>query len=135
MQIEITEENIEEYGLDELTGNSKEDLLRIAKEAADSGQALYFQVPDRTEAVHNVFDVFPGAVVDSVDESTNPIEDWDGASQRAAEEAGVGTKHSCKLPQDALLYSHWSCSECETTYYAEPSSGGVVWVPLGEVIE
>lgn len=68
MQIEVTEETIEEYGLDILTGNSKEEMLKRAAEALESGYTLTVKIHDRvTDA--NIFDHFESRVVGNPDES------------------------------------------------------------------
>lgn len=56
MQVEVNEENIERFGLVELTGNSKEHLLAEANHAHAQGTILYCKIPD--ELIHlNAFEV------------------------------------------------------------------------------
>jgi len=64
MRILVTASTIMEYGLDKLTGNSKEDLLARVEEMKVSGYDMYVNLPDAeggdTEAPNerNVFEHF-----------------------------------------------------------------------------
>jgi len=49
MRVLVNEQNIDEYGLDTLTGNSKEDLLARAEEANESDYELHVVIPDPEE--------------------------------------------------------------------------------------
>jgi hypothetical protein len=57
MQVEVTEQNIVLYGLVQLTGNTAEELMRLAKEAEEKGFALTCRIPDIDDVLEmNVFD-------------------------------------------------------------------------------
>lgn len=137
MQIEVTAQNIDDYGLDKLSGNTKEELLKIAADAAMGGHILYFKVPDHTQ-VQNVFDRFSGRAVDPKDleHGQNPIEQWDG--KEIPEEERQAAVHACGLPQLANGGDEFACPECRKRYYAERSSPGfglVDWIDVGELLE
>lgn len=54
--VEVNEENIDRFGLAELTGNTREEMLSMAADAAVKGTVLSCNVPD--ELIHlNIFDV------------------------------------------------------------------------------
>lgn len=65
MQVEVTPENILRYHLVELTGNSREELLRAAKEAYDSGYTLTCRIPEQEDdVIHvNIFETAQGEEV------------------------------------------------------------------------
>jgi hypothetical protein len=46
MRVAVTEQNIIEYGLDKLTGNTKDELLAAAARAAEFNQVLHVKIPD-----------------------------------------------------------------------------------------
>ena len=46
MHVEVNETNIALYELVKMTGNSKEELLKNAREAEESGYTLYCKIPD-----------------------------------------------------------------------------------------
>ena len=46
MRVQVTPQNIVEYGLDKLTGNSTGDLLARAAEMEASGYELFVRIPD-----------------------------------------------------------------------------------------
>lgn len=53
--IEVNEENIDRFALSELTGNSREEMLNMAADAAVKGYVFSVKVPD--ELIHmNIFD-------------------------------------------------------------------------------
>lgn len=53
--IEVTEENIDRFALSELTGNTREEMLSMAADAAVKGYVFSVKVPD--ELLHmNIFD-------------------------------------------------------------------------------
>lgn len=67
MKVKVTPENIIEYGLDVLTGNTAADLLARAKELEKDGYELYVRIPDveggdnDAPTERNIFDHFgPG---------------------------------------------------------------------------
>lgn len=56
MQVEVNETNIDQFGLVQLTGNTREELLVRADEAATHGFVLSVTVPDDQLIEQNVFD-------------------------------------------------------------------------------
>lgn len=138
MQIEVTAQNIDDYGLDELTGNTKEELLARASEAARSGQILHFKVPDAVASQQkmNVFDQFKGQLSPDADpEVQSAIAHWDGKEIPA--EVDV-PRHTCDFPITHKINDTWTCPWCKTRYYAEaaPSTElGFTWVVQGEIVE
>lgn len=46
MRVEVTDQNISEYGLDTITGNTREDLLAQARELELNGYSLFIKIPD-----------------------------------------------------------------------------------------
>lgn len=129
MQIEINAQNIDDYGLDELTGNTKEVLLRRAAEAAAVGQTLWFKLPDH-RTTQNVFDRFGSAPVDPADleHGVNPIEQWDGKEIPAEADVPV---HACSLPVIRVYGDEYTCPACRRKYYADDVH--LEWVLVGEV--
>jgi hypothetical protein len=77
VQVEVNEENIDRFGLVELTNNSKEDLLRFAQQAKDNGHILTVALPE--EMTVNMFDVgmggrrVPEQEIRAQDQAPNPI--------------------------------------------------------------
>lgn len=137
MQIEVTAQNIEDYGLDHLSGNTKEDLLQAASEAARSGHTLYFKIPDAAASEsRNIFDMVQGDVVDvSHDDRTNPIMGESQANQIFPPETAA-EPHSCDLPENPLVFSKKTCEVCGASYTAESTGGGAaIWVQEGEIDE
>lgn len=137
MEIDVTAQNIDDYGLDELTGNTKEELLRMASEAHRSGMDLKFKIPDAasSERRMNVFDSIKGQPVapEDLEHTGNPIEDWDG--QEIPYEANVET-HVCDFPITHALNDTWTCRHCRVTYFAEPDPNealGFKWIQAGEI--
>lgn len=54
-QVEVNEENIDRFALVELTGNTREEMLSMAADAAVKGYVFSVKVPD--ELLHmNIFD-------------------------------------------------------------------------------
>lgn len=69
LHVEVTEVNIDLFGLDKLTGNSKEDLLDAAKRAAEEGYVLSCRIPDPQESqTVNIFDHFESESAPEVEE-------------------------------------------------------------------
>lgn len=64
MHVEVNERNIDLYGLAQLTGNTREQMLSRAAEAAEKGYVLSCEVPDDQVLEHNVFDVYETEHVD-----------------------------------------------------------------------
>jgi hypothetical protein len=64
MHVEVNEANIDRYQLVQLTGNSREDMLSAAADAATKGHVLSCNVPDDQVIEQNVFDVYEGEHVD-----------------------------------------------------------------------
>ena len=138
MQIEVTAQNIEDYGLDALSGNTREALLQAASEAARSGHTLYFKIPDAAASeTRNVFDMVPGEVVDVAhDDRNNPImgEESDRIEAMTMPNEVESTSHSCDLPENPMTWSKRTCGVCGAKYNAEPGVDGVnVWVQEGEI--
>jgi hypothetical protein len=68
MNVEVNEENIDLFALDEYTGNSKEELLALASEAEESGTVLAVKLPNMTPKEDtNLFDVVAGEIVEGFD--------------------------------------------------------------------
>lgn len=55
-QVEVNEENIDRFGLVELTGNSRESMLNNAADAAAKGMVLAVTLPDELLEL-NIFDI------------------------------------------------------------------------------
>lgn len=68
MQVEVTAANIVKFGLVQLTGNSVETMLTLAREAADTGHILTVEIPDDQLVHMNVFDVAESRQVVDEDE-------------------------------------------------------------------
>lgn len=64
MHVEVNEANIDRFGLVEFTGNSREEMLSRAAEAAEAGHVLSVDVPDDRVLEQNVFDVYESESVD-----------------------------------------------------------------------
>jgi hypothetical protein len=132
MQIEVTAQNIEDYGLDTLSGNDKETLLKRAAEAAAVGQVLYFKIPDEKASIKrmNIFDQFPGEPVVDLEHAEkdrrNPIE---GASAEAAVQAEEF--HKCEMPPIRWAGDEFTCRWCRKGYYADEETSS--WVLVGEL--
>lgn len=132
MEIDVTAQNIDDYGLDELTGNTKEELLRMASEAQLSGLDLKFKIPDAasSERRMNVFDSIKGQPVapEDLEHTGNPIEDWDG--QEIPLEAQVDM-HQCDLPKIVTPGDNFICPACRKRYYADDIH--LEWIQEGEL--
>lgn len=66
MQIEVNEQNIREYGLDQLTENTTEQLLERAAEATKAGFTLTVTIPDN-HIEQNVFNSYSTAPAEPAD--------------------------------------------------------------------
>lgn len=108
MQVEVNEHTIVKYNLVELTGNSAEDLLRIAREARETGHVLTVTVPDDVPV--NIFDAAHGQITPEErlrdrDQVQNPI--MDGSKFRASTDAGrkieVTVEGVIELPDDDVV--------------------------------
>lgn len=107
MRIRVTASSIQEYGLDTLTGNTKEDLVRRMEEMEAAGYELFVTIPDAfggtTESPdeRNVFDHF-----------NNELPEPDGAvHSQASVNLSVGTECHYKqvfLPGPKVNYK-WVC--------------------------
>lgn len=79
MNVEVNEENILKYGLVQLTGNTKEELLQAAKEAEASGYTLTCRIPEVEDVLEvNIFQHGDGEEVTDEElrefwEKQNPI--------------------------------------------------------------
>ncbi len=62
MDVEVNEENIDLFALAKLTGNTREEMLSQAADAAEAGYILSVNIPD-TELHHNVFENYVATVV------------------------------------------------------------------------
>lgn len=74
MQVEVNDANITQFGLVELTGNTRELLMTRAREAEESGYVLSVEIPDTL--IHmNVFDMAPSSPSEAETDRRNPIMD------------------------------------------------------------
>lgn len=126
MNVEVNAHNIEFFGLDILTGNTKEDLLRMALEAKKNNHVLTCEVP----IDNNVFDAHGGG---EVVEPAGP----ENSQQEGSDEQEEF--HSCELPEVPMAGSEFKCKWCRRTYIAEPTTSGQLgvgtWVIKGEPAE
>lgn len=66
MEVHVNDSTITNFNLDEVTGLSREELLRQAREASEKGEMLIVRF-DANEMRHNIFDSFestPAMMVD-----------------------------------------------------------------------
>lgn len=130
MQVEVNGDNIDLFGLDVLTGNTKAELLRHALEAKKNNHVLTCEVPD---TIANVFDTHGAEVVDrDVAEHgmQNPIEN--------SQVEGAATReqfHTCEFPTAGFPGETFKCRWCRREYYAEEAEGGldIQWIIIGEI--
>lgn len=134
MQVEVNEANIDLFGLDVLTGNTKQQLLDRAHEAKQAGHILSCEVP---ETMANVFDRHDSEVVDrdAMEHGRkNPIEDSQAEGAATQEEF-----HSCEFPTDFIAGQEYTCRWCRRQYYAEPDAdapfGGARWIIKAEILD
>lgn len=94
MRVKVNLENILQYGLDTITGNSRADLLAAATRADELGEELFVQIPDveggDTEAPteRNAFEHYGSDLPEPDGEAheqesvdlTKPIERWEKIS-------------------------------------------------------
>jgi hypothetical protein len=85
LRVVITPQNIDEYGLDYITGNTREDLITEAAEMREKGYDMFVNIPDAmggdkdAPTERNVFEYYTTGVPDSGEvthsqESTNLID-------------------------------------------------------------
>lgn len=94
MRVEVNETNIDLFQLELLTGNSREDMLNAAAEAAREGYTLSCQIPDSSEEIKfNAFehlDSTPAPKVE-VSDQVNTYSDGCRYEQRRVLDGGEKT--------------------------------------------
>jgi hypothetical protein len=74
MQVEVNAQNIIIYGLVQLTGNSAEEMLKHAAEAAEAGYILTCRIPDVEETIDmNVFEAAGGEPSKPLEHKDHPM--------------------------------------------------------------
>lgn len=88
MRIKVTPETILEYGLDTLTGNSKEELLVKVAELGEHGMDLFVNMPDveggdtETPEERNIFEHYNPDELPEPEGKTHSAESFDLTTQQ-----------------------------------------------------